>query len=101
VRRTIERHFLVERPLVAGGPLGWELSLGIIAGALYWLSRNRWRHDSVIPRLGPAMTRIPTRLTWIVGPSHLRPLSDSQSARRDDCVARHVGGSIEGTIVIQ
>jgi hypothetical protein len=25
---------LVERPFVAGGPLGWELSPGVIAGAL-------------------------------------------------------------------
>jgi len=25
---------MVERPFVAGGPLGWELSPGVIAGAL-------------------------------------------------------------------
>jgi hypothetical protein len=62
VRRTIERHSLVEWPLVAGGPLGWELSPGIIAGAVHWHSRDRWRHDRVIPRLGPALTRIPTGL---------------------------------------
>ena len=32
MRRTTERHSLVEWPLVAGRPLGWELSPGVIVG---------------------------------------------------------------------
>jgi hypothetical protein len=44
---------LVERPFVAGGPLGWELSPGVNAGALSRLEMRCTVPGIVIPRSSP------------------------------------------------